>query len=396
VGVVATRLRTRSEEITQAIFARVLDLVPDAVGLADEEYVAGLRVAVAAAVDYGLEGIERGQEGVGPVPEAVMVQARRAARGGVSLDLVLRRYTAGYALLGDFLIEEAERNGLVGQVRGLLGMQATLLERLTAAVAREYGHELRGSPASPERSRAELVRRLLADGASTSVAVELDYRLDVEHLGVIARGAGSEELLRDLARYLGRRLLSVRCEEEMVWAWLGGNRGLEIAAVEQYLCSQRLQEGISLAVGEPGWGFEGWRLTHRQAQASLTVALRKPEGFTRYGDVALLAAVLGDEMLASTLRGLYIAPLMGARGADSVLCHTLRAYLLAECNATSTAAALGVARKTVESRLRTIEERLGRSLHPCPVELEVALRLDELSSLTVTNTPTFSEIPSSL
>jgi hypothetical protein len=38
-----------------------------------------------------------------------------------------------------------------------------------------------------------------------------------------------------------------------------------------------------------------------------------------------------------------------------------------------------VARKTVASRLRTIEERLGRTLHPCPAELEVALLLDELA-----------------
>jgi hypothetical protein len=35
-------------------------------------------------------------------------------------------------------------------------------------------------------------------------------------------------------------------------------------------------------------------------------------------------------------------------------------------------------RKTVESRLRTVEERLGRTLHPCSAELELVLLLEEL------------------
>jgi DNA-binding PucR family transcriptional regulator len=63
-----------------------------------------------------------------------------------------------------------------------------------------------------------------------------------------------------------------------------------------------------------------------------------------------------------------------------VLLQGLRAYLAAERSISSTAAVLRVTRKTVESRLRTVEERLGRTLRPCPAELEVALLLDELST----------------
>jgi hypothetical protein len=50
---------------------------------------------------------------------------------------------------------------------------------------------------------------------------------------------------------------------------------------------------------------------------------------------------------------------------------------------------LGVVRKTVESRLRAVEQRLGRTLHPCPAELEVALALDELAPLP----PRLPEMP---
>src|ERR1700677_2751830 len=134
-----------------------------------------------------------------------------------------------------------------------------------------------------------------------------------------------------------------------------------------------------VAWGGRARGVEGWRLTHQQAQAALVVALRRPQPFTRYADVALLATALKDELLAGALIDTYIAPLEDPRGDDPVLRQTLRAYLAAERSVSSTASALHVVRKTVENRLRAIEEKLGRSLHPCPVELEVALLLDELA-----------------
>jgi hypothetical protein len=92
-------------ELEQAIFARVGgDAFDRAVEARDAEYVAGLRAAVAAAVEYALGGIERGERGAGPVPavatsrRVLITQARLAARVGVSLDTVLRRYVLGRAL----------------------------------------------------------------------------------------------------------------------------------------------------------------------------------------------------------------------------------------------------------------------------------------------------------
>jgi hypothetical protein len=55
-------------------------------------------------------------------------------------------------------------------------------------------------------------------------------------------------------------------------------------------------------MGEPARGIDGWRLSHRQAKAALPTALRAPEAFVRYGDVALLAATLADDLLATSLR----------------------------------------------------------------------------------------------
>jgi sugar diacid utilization regulator len=130
----------------------------------------------------------------------------------------------------------------------------------------------------------------------------------------------------------------------------------------------------------PGRGLLGWRATHRQAQAAMVVAARRPRALTRYADVALLAAALKDEELSRTLIDVYIAPLLDIQSGGEVLLQSLRAYFAAERSVSSTAAVLGVTRKTVASRLHMVEERLARTLHPCPAELEVALLLNELSA----------------
>jgi DNA-binding PucR family transcriptional regulator len=95
-------------------------------------------------------------------------------------------------------------------------------------------------------------------------------------------------------------------------------------------------------------------------------------------DIALLATALKDEALTRTLIEVYLAPLEDSRDGGLVLRKTLRAYFAAERNASSAAAALGVARSTVEYRLQTIEQRLDRTLGTCLAELEIATHLDEL------------------
>jgi hypothetical protein len=421
-----TRLRARRTEIGEAIFARVCDGAFGSAGTQDAEYVAGLRAAVAAAVEYVLDGIEREGREAGAIPPMALDQARRAARSGVGLDTVLRRYVVGSALLEEFILEEADAGELADErraLRGLLRAQAIALDRLLAAVTAEYQTELQRAGCSREQRHADRVRRLLArDGDDDRVHdgredTELCYDLSAEHVGVIARGARAEEALRELARGLDRRLLCVPVGEETVWAWLGGRRPIAMGALEMALsppgqarpagAGRRagartdapgdLLTGVSFAVGEPARGYEGWRLTHQQAQAALVVALRTPRKVTRYSDVALLAMAIKDQALARALIAIYVAPLREPRGnvgaggnrgtGDASLVATLRAYLAAECNVSSTAIVLDVARSTVVYRLRAIKERLGRSLHPCPAELAVALRLDELGVSGDTTVP---------
>lgn len=282
----------------------------------------------------------------------------------------------GNALFGDFLVEEAERAEVPGSVlRRLLGAQATLGDRLLAAVSAEYAREARSRPSSAADRRRECVKSLLA-GELVDHS-ELGYDLDGHHLGLMVRGEGVEELMRGVAGTLDRRLLVVKREEEPKWAcWLGGRRELAVERALEALAGA-VPEGVFVTVGEPAEGLTGWRLSHFQAKAALPVAERDGRRVLRYADVALLAAILRDDLVATSLRQLYLAPLERARDGGEVARETLRAYFAAERNISSTAAALGVDRRTVRNRLRTIEGFLGRPLKDVAADLEIALRLDE-------------------
>jgi hypothetical protein len=358
------------------IFARIRDPVAfGSAGSEDAEYLVGLRAAVAAAVDYVLTGIEQGEDWSGPIPSTAIAQAHRAARSGVNLDTLLLRYLAGHRVLGEFVRDEADRAGYSSHGHALHQLQESLLERLTTAVASEYTQECKRLERSPEQCRRELVQKLLAGERPDTSA--LDYEFDVWHLGMIATGTGAEKVVRGLADGLGRQLLPVACGEGTVWAWLGGHRKLAITDIERLLPAIGIAS-VSVAIGELRQGIDGWRLTHREAQAALPVALTKPQTLTRCADVPIEAALLPHELLTSLLVKNYLSPLSSPRDGGAVWRETLRVYFAKGCNATKAAVILGVDRHTVERRLKKVESALGRRIPTCHAELEVALRLEEL------------------
>jgi PucR C-terminal helix-turn-helix domain/GGDEF-like domain len=373
--VLGARLRARLAELQAAVATRVY-AISDPRDVSDPGYLRGLNEAVAAAIEYRLGVLEGGERRAPDVPAVLLAQARLDARDGVPLDTVLRRYFAGNALFGDFLVEEAERAAVPSAaLRPLLAAQATLGDRLIAAVSAEHAREAKNRPRSAAERRRECVKALLA-GELVDQS-ELGYDLDAHHLALIAKGEGAEELMRGVAATLDRRLLAVQREEEPILAcWLGGTRPLTaeegVAAI-----SAAAPERVFVTVGEPGEGLAGWRFSHHQAKAALPVAERRGQTVLRYADVAVLASIAQDDLLATSLRRLYLEPLERMRDGGKVARETLRAYFDAERNISSTAAALGVDRRTVRNRLRGIEELLGRQLTGSLADLEIALRLDD-------------------
>jgi hypothetical protein len=194
---------------------------------------------------------------------------------------------------------------------------------------------------------------------------------------VILVGIDPEVAVHSLATAIGRRPLVIPRDDGVTWAWLGGATELPAADVERVV-HVSVPEDVSVAIGEPRKGIDGWRVTHREALAGLQVMRRRPQRMIRGSKVILLAAVLRDEGLVEALRQTYIVPLSEEGDSERVLYETLRAYFSTGGNAVTSAALLGVNRQTVQRRIRRIEERLGRLLSTCQGELEVALSLEQL------------------
>lgn len=371
----AARLRERLPELERAVATRVY-AISDPREVVDPGYLQGLNEAMAAAIEYRLAVLEAGERQAPDVPAALLAQARLEARDGVALDTVLRRYFAGNALFGDFLVEEAERAEVPSaELRPLLAAQATFVDRLVAAVSEEHAREAKARPRSAAERRRETVKALLA-GELVDYS-ELGYDLNAHHLALIAKGEGAVELIRGVAAKLDRRVLAVQREEEPILAcWLGGKR--ELAAADAVAALElAAPERVFVAVGEPAEGLTGWRFSHQQAKAALPIAERRRARVLRYADVAVLASIARDDLLATSLRRLYLEPLERMRDGGKAARETLRAYFDAERNISSTAAALGVDRRTVRNRLRGIEQQLGCPLTGSLADLEIALRLDE-------------------
>ncbi len=372
------RLKARHGELEQAVLARVCALA-DPTAAPDPGYPEGLRGAVSAAVGYAIAGLAHRADSPAPVPAPLLEQARLAARNGVSLDIVLRRYLAGHILLGDFLVGEAEGEDPLSapELRRALRTESVLFDRLLDAVSAAYGHELQTRNRDGERRRVRRVEMLLAGELIDASA--LDYELEGWHLAAVAAGPGARSALRALAAELQRRQLAVCPGGETIWAWFGGGLGPLDSERVKRAADNCVSPEIALAIGEPAHGTEGWRRSHRQALAALPIALRGSQHLIRYAEVALLASALRDEVLAGSLRELYLDPLGSGHDGGEALRRTLSAYFEAERQVSATAAALGVSRQTVSTRLRAIEERLGSPLESCAAELETAFRLRELS-----------------
>jgi hypothetical protein len=180
----ASRLRGRLPELEATIATRVR-AISDPREVADPTYLHSLHGALTAALDYSVAVIELGERHAPGVPPALLAEARLAARAGVALDTVLRRYVAGNALLGDFLVEESERAEVSSSaLRRLLRRQATLFDRLLEAVSEEHVREAKSWPSSSAERRRECVKSLLA-GELVDHS-ELGYVLDALHLALMA------------------------------------------------------------------------------------------------------------------------------------------------------------------------------------------------------------------
>jgi len=374
---VAAMLGDETDELVETMLTRMRDEAPDFDTASRPELADGLRMSCYGNIRAALQALGGDRQPPRNSPAEAMNEARATARADIPLEPLLHTYRIGHAVVLErffVLIEDLDLSPAQRRSATLIGSKYLFayVDRVVGEVSEEYTDERQRVLRSSIQRRVQLVRDVLG-GASVDSA-ELGYRLGQEHLAVVATGPDADASLRDLARRLERRLLTVAMTDDTVWAWLGSLRRSERGERQDSVWAQ-VAGRTRYAVGEPAWGVDGFRDSHEQALAAHRVAAHLPQPVTRYDDVALEAALLCDARAARRFVERELGPLVSPDPRNRVLRETLGSYLQFGLNAAATAAVLHVSDRTVAYRIHGIEDLLGHGVLARSSELAAAIRL---------------------
>ncbi len=341
-------------------------------------------------------------------PTAALEYARRLAQHGIPVTDLIRAYRLGQASflerLLPLLIGPASDPSVITSVSlEAFTLAAAYIDQVTEAVILAYEEERDRWQHHRSAMRSMHVRMLLS-GASVNVdaaQTALAYRLHRHHVGIVAwardlRGRG--EVLADLlkatrsvARTFGsdEEPLFVPHDDHSAYAWIsldlshGDNAGdaernprleSKVSSASFVLPGDPGRE-VCLALGEPGYGTDGFVRTHRQARAAQTVALAAGDaGSVNYfRDVGPLAVMCSD--MASTRA--WVSETLGELAHDDEqyarLRTTLATFLRTGGSYSETSALLHVHKNTVQYRVRRADEVRGRHWREDRLNVELAL-----------------------
>lgn len=369
----AEQLRGESGELEDYVFERIRAL-EESSGRRPRGSFEGIRRLIGPLIEYACVVIEVGAERCPPPPPAVIEHTRNAAWGPLPTRILQQRYLNAYTAFKHYLQHEATRpkGHTEAALAQALGSTELVFERLSATVGEEHEQELQRKGRSSEVRRLETVEDLLA--GELVEAPELDYDFGATHVGIVATGSEASEHIKRIARSIGGRLLLVQAGPQKVWAWIGTRRETPASEFEERLRAD-CPASAQISLGEAASGLAGSDRTHREAAEALAVAQWLNRTVVRYGQVPIFAAVLNNGLVKRHVEEGYLFPLINGNSRGGGLLATLHAYFAANRNGKAAASALGVSPQTVTNRLQRVEERIGRPLTECNMELEAALLL---------------------
>ncbi|MFL5839509.1 MAG: PucR family transcriptional regulator [Thermoleophilaceae bacterium] len=373
---IAAWVQGATPQLVETMLERMRVEVPGYFASEDPEFMDMARESIVANLEAVVDGLMSGRDQPAQLPPGAVEEALVAAQQRMPWTLVDRTYRIGHAVLWEHLLSEVETWDLPGSERvDLLRVFSHFVfqyvDHVTEGLAEVHQAERDRQIRGRERRRIAWVREVLADvgGAASGD----DYDLGRQHLAVIAWGAQPDRALTDLGQHLGATVLIVPGQNGSAWGWLSaGSISPSWSRLARHL---PLPAGTFLALGGPGYGADGFRLSHRQALEAARVLRLTGASLGTYDDLSLDALVLRDERAARDFMQRELGPLLDNHRRTHVLLETLRLYADSNWNAASTGARLGVHERTVGYRLATIEERLGHPLSARRDEIGVALRL---------------------
>lgn len=164
-------------------------------------------------------------------------------------------------------------------------------------------------------------------------------------------------------------------DEALAWIWLPlGNdttrvRGLLADAFENDDLFARV------AVGEPGYGMDGFRRTHLQAALAQDLALAAKPGarVTSFAEVGAVALICADVPAARSWVWATLADLAVDDEQHARLRDTLQVFL-STGSYTATGERMTLHKNSVQYRIRKAEQALGAPIEDRRADLELALR----------------------
>ena len=392
----AERMHEQLADVSSFIRLSLEEAIPELRG--DARIVEMHRASVEGNVDTLLRAlrydiaVERVE-----APTAALEFARRLAQRGVPVNALIRAYRLGQRRMNELVFREVRAiDDAAVRFAVLEAITATLFEYIdwiSQQVVTVYEEERERWLENQNSLRGLRVRDLL----TTTDAIDIDeasasvqYPLRRHHLAMVMwypeRSVAGDELsrLQHFARELGHAAnasatsLFVAADQTTGWAWLSyqSTTPAAVATVRQYVGTR--PNPPSLAIGTVRAGVEGFRRSHREAEAARALATagghRAPTVISTTDPGLSAAALLCRDVDAARE---WVTEVLGNLAADNDndarLRETLRVFLRCGASYKLAAEELDLHFNSVKYRVGRAVVRRGRPITQDRLDVEIAL-----------------------
>jgi hypothetical protein len=391
LATIAGALQARVGELAGALTDRILAEEGDL--STDKAIAEALSDSVLANVTTVLRVFtSRADPGPLTAPDAAIRYARLLAQRGVPISSLLRAYRLGQAGFHQVVIEQISGFDLgartvAAAAERLSAVAFDYVDRISEDVVAVYQQERDGWVRSRAAARSSRVMALLQSSSPDAGDAErtLGYRLGQSHVGVVAWIATSVppgERLPRLERSVAKLAadagclsppLQVAADDATLWAWLP-----RTSPGPFRIAAPPTDSSVFLAIGEPGSGLEGFRVTHRQARQAQVVALAADlatrRRVTSWADVGPIALMCTDRDALAGWVQYILGELAAADDGMTRLRETLLTFLATGGSYTSSSKLLHLHKNTVQCRVRKAQDSLAHPLETHRLQIEVALQ----------------------
>ena len=397
VSEVATRLNERLASVSGLIRTSLEADIPELRG--EARIVELLGASVEGNVDTVLHAL-RHDIAVDRVeaPTAALEYARRLAQHGVPVNALVRAYRLGQRRMNELVFREVRDADVDPEMRFavLESITATLfdyIDWISQQVVSVYEDERERWLENQNSVRALRIREVMSGRKTVDVdatSESIRYPLRWHHLAVVLwypdEDATGDELAR-LQRFLrelgqatevGSSPLFAAADQTAGWGWLPYRSAPQdgIEAVRGFTVDRT--DAPSVAIGHVDAGVDGFRRSHRAAEAArrvvVTSGARGPS-VVAVSDAGLAAAALVGRDLVETRY--WVNDVLGGLAADTEnderLRQTLRVFLRCGSSYKQAAEELDLHFNTVKYRIGRAVARRGRSIEGDRLDVELAL-----------------------